>query len=391
VNTLDFFISQGLAHSPVLNEISNQISSNQVDSLLIKAGQKPQANFNAGLYYAPIIKGIGYAEPLTNISSITSVVGVSQRIFNQKTLEVQYSKLGIQNQSLRISSKISEIDLKKAITMQYLAACSVSNDISFNRELLASSKEEELILKRLVDKGMYRQVDYYLFFLELKNQEVAFNDLIIQYRNEISALKTLCGITDTAYNQVVLPELKVNADVNPDKSPFFTRFIIDSLKIQNDKLIVDRNYKPSINWFSDAGLINNIPKDIYKNFGFSIGAGLTVPIYDGHQRKLSYEKLKIAENTRAGYAGYFKQQFSQQLFQLYDELKKTKEIIPGLNEQLKYAQLLIEQDKSLLNTGNISITDYVTALKNYISVKHNFSQYQVRILQITAEINYWNQ
>jgi outer membrane protein TolC len=391
VYTLDFFISQGLAHSPVLKEISNQISSNQVDSLLIKAGQRPQANFSAGLYYAPIINGIGYAEPLTNISSVKSVVGVSQRVFNQKTLDVQYSKLGIENQSLRISSKINTNDLKKAITVQYLSACSVSNDISFNRELLAESKEEELILKKLVDNGLYKQVDYYLFLLELKTQELAINDLVIHYRNEVSALNTLCGLADTTYSQVVLPELKVNPYVNPSNSPFFTRFITDSLKIQNEKLILDRNYKPSVNWFSDAGLLNNIPRDIYKNFGFSIGAGLTVPIYDGHQRKLNYEKLKIAENTRAGYAGYFKQQFSQQLMQLYGELKKTQEIIPEVRQQLEYAQLVIEQDKSLLNTGNISITDYVTALKNYISIKHNFSQYQIRILQIIAEINYWNQ
>jgi outer membrane protein TolC len=391
VKPLDFFINQGLANSPVLKEIFNQISSNQVDSMLVKAGQRPQVNFNAGLYYAPIINGIGYAEPLTNISSITSVVAVSQRIFNQKTVDVQYSKLGIQNRSLRISSKITENDLKKAITIQYLAACSVSNDISSGRELLASSKDEELILKRLVDKGMYRQVDYYSFLVELKTQELVLNDLEIRFRNEVSTLNTLCGLSDTAYNQVVLPELKVNPYVNPANSPFFTRFITDSLKIQNEKMIIDRNYKPSVNWFTDAGLVNNIPSDIYKNFGFSIGAGLTVPIYDGHQRKLNYERLKINENTRAVYAEYFKQQFNQQLLQLYSDLKKTQEIIPRISQQLEYAQMVIEQDKLLLNTGNISITDYLIAFKNYITIKHNLSQYQIRILQIIAEINYWNQ
>jgi hypothetical protein len=391
VKTLDFFIHQGLSHNPVLKEISNQINTNQVDSLLIKAEHKLQVNFSAGLYYAPIINGVGFAEPLTNVSSITSVVGISQRIFNQKTIDVQYSRLGIQNQSLRISSKISANDLKKAINLQYLAACSVSNDISFNSELLSSSKEEELILQKLVEKGLYKQVDYYSFMVELKALELSLKDFLLQYRKEISALQTLCGITDTTYNQVVLPELEVNLNENPARSPFFTRFTTDSIKIQNEKLIIDRNYKPSVNWFSDAGLVNNIPRDIYKNFGFSIGGGLVVPIYDGHQRKLNYEKLKIAEDTRAGYAEYFKQQFNQQLQQLYSELKKTQDIIPGISQQLEYAELVIEQDKLLLNTGNISITDYVTALKNYISIKHSLNQYQIRIQQVITEINYWNQ
>jgi hypothetical protein len=107
--------------------------------------------------------------------------------------------------------------------------------------------------------------------------------------------------------------------------------------------------------------------------------------------EINYEKLKIAENTRINYTGYFKQQFNQQLQQLHSELKKTQKIIPQLVQQLGFAESIIKQDKYLLNAGNISITDFVTALKNYISIKRNFNQYEVKILQIMTEINYWNQ
>ena len=118
---------------------------------------------------------------------------------------------------------------------------------------------------------------------------------------------------------------------------------------------------------------------------------LAVPIYDGRQRKLNFKKLAIAENTRTNYSDYFKKQYNQKLQQLYTELTKNQEIIPQVNQQLEYAEMVIKQDKYLLNTGNISITDYVTALKNYISVKRNLNQYQVRILQNITEINFWNQ
>lgn len=391
VKSLDFFIDQGLIHSPVLKDINNQVNSNLVDSLLVKAGQKPQVSYKGLLYYAPVINGIGYSEVITNISNISSVVYVSQRIFNQKTIEAQYSKSGIQNLALRISSKITENELRKVITLQYLSACSVSNDITFNRDLLSSSKDEELILRQLVEKGLYKQVDYLSFMVELKAQELLLNDLQIQYQKEVSALHVLCGLPDTAYEQLALPEIKLNSPVSAANSPFFNRFVADSLKIQNEKLLVDRNYKPSINWFSDAGLLNNLPRDISKNFGFSMGLSLSVPIYDGQQRRLNYEKLKIAENTRTNYAGYFKQQFSQQLQQLYTELKKTQEIIPQVNQQLGFAESVIKQEKYLINAGNISVTDYVTALKNYISIKRNLNQYQVKILQIITEINYWTQ
>jgi hypothetical protein len=367
------------------------VNSNIVDSLLIKAGQKPQISFNGLVYYAPVINGVGYSEVITNISNISSQAYVTQRIFNRKTIDALFSKSAIQNQSLRVSYKISENDLRKVITLQYLATCSVSNDLTFNMELLKSSREEELILAQLVEKGLYRQVDYYSFLVELKGQELLVNDLHIQYQKEVSSLNILCGLPDTAYEQLLLPNIKLNSPVSETNSPFFTRFVVDSLRIQNEKLLIDQNYKPSVNWFSDAGLVNNIPSQISKNIGFSVGLNVSVPIYDGQQRKLNYEKLKIAENDRTNYSGFFKQQFSQQLQQLYKELKMTEEIIPQVTMQLDFEESVIKQQKDLINIGNVSITDYVTTLKNYITIKRNINQYQLKILQIITEINYWNQ
>ena len=391
VNTLDFFVNQGLIHSPVLKDINNQVSSNTVDSLLIKAGQKPQVSFNGLVYYAPVINGVGYSEVITNISNISSQAIVTQKIFNRKTIDALYSKSALQNQSLRGSYKISENDLRKAITLQYLSACFVSNELTFNKELLKSSIEEERILIQLVEKGLYRQVDYSSFLVELKGQELLLNDLLLQYQKEVSALNILCGLPEIAYEQLVLPDIKLNSPVDVTTSPFFTRFAVDSLKIQNEKLLIDRNYKPSVNWFSDAGVVNNIPSEIYKNIGFSVGLNVSVPVYDGQQRKLNYEKLKIAENSRTNYAGVFKQQFSQQLQQLYKELKMTEEIIPQITEQLNLEESVIKQQKNLINMGSISITDYVITLKNYITIKRSITQYQLKILQIITEINYWNQ
>jgi outer membrane protein TolC len=390
-NTLDFFINQGLVHSPLLKDLNNQLSSNSMDSLLVKAGQKPRIGFNGLGYYAPVINGVGYSEVITNISNISAQAYVTQQIFNKKTIEALYSKSSIQSQSLRVSYKISENDLRKAITLQYLAACYVSNDLFFNRELLKSSAEEEKILVQLVEKGLYRQVDYSSFLVELKGQEVLVNDLVIQYQKDVSVLNILCGLPETVNDQLVLPDIKLNYPVSQNNSPFFTRFVVDSLRIQNEKLLIDRNYKPSVNWFTDAGIVNNIPSEITKNIGFSVGLNLSVPIYDGKQRKLNYEKLKIAENSRTNYSGYFKQQFSQQLQQLYKELKMTEEIIPQINEQLDLEESVIKQQKNLINMGNISITDYVTTLKNYITIKRSANQYQLKILQIITEINYWNQ
>ena len=69
----------------------------------------------------------------------------------------------------------------------------------------------------------------------------------------------------------------------------------------------------------------------------------------------------------------------------------TEELIPQVNEQLDLQESVIKQQKSLIDMGNISITDYVISLKNYITIKKSLNNYQLKILQIITEINYWNQ
>jgi outer membrane protein TolC len=389
--TLEFFLNRGLSGSPILKDIKNQMQSNSVDSLLVKAGKLPQVSFNTWLMYAPVINGYGYSEPITNGQNLTSTVNVSQNIFNKKTIEANYSRFGIQNKSLANSLKLTVNDLKKAITAQYLAAYSAYNEMAVNMDLLKEGKEEDAILKKLVDQGLFKQTDYLSFLIAFQSLSLQIANSEIQYSRELSALKVLCGIRDTTTYTLVLPDLSGNPITTPVNSPLFQRFKIDSLSIQNEMLLIDRHYKPDIKWFSDAGIINNEPKVIYQNFGVSLGLSLALPVYDGNQRKLNIRKLKTSEETRKSYEDFFKLQYDQQLQQLTAELEQTRKLIPQLKKQLDMSGELIKQDKILLNRGGISITDYLIAVKNYISVQKDLNQYAVKSLEIINEINYLNQ
>jgi len=388
IRSLDFFLNQGLSGSPVLKDINNQIHSNSVDSLLVKAGVMPQVNFNTFLMYAPVINGYGYSDPITNGQNFTSTVNVTQTIFNKKNIEANYCKYGIQNKSIANTLKITQNDLKKAITSQYLSAWSAYNEISINKDLFNTTNEEDAVLKKLVEQGLYKQTDYLSFLIELQFLTLQITGVEIQYSKELTALKILCGIKDTVNYSLVLPDLMGNSRVYPANSPLFQRFKIDSLGIQNEKILIDRHYKPEIKWFSDAGFVNNEPKFIYQNFGISLGLSLAIPVYDGNQRKLNIQKLKNSEETRRYYEDFFKMQYDQQLQQLTTELQQTRQLIPQMNKQKDLTRELIKQDKLLLNRGGLSITDYIVAVKNYISIQKDLNQYQVKTLQIMNEINY---
>ena len=71
--SVDFYIAMALQNSPLLKDIQNQVELNHYDSLLIRAAAKPQVNGNSFNNYAPVVKGIGYDNAITNGANINTV------------------------------------------------------------------------------------------------------------------------------------------------------------------------------------------------------------------------------------------------------------------------------------------------------------------------------
>ena len=390
-HSLDYYISQGVANNPVLKDISNQIRSNQYDSLITRATYLPQVNFNGSMMYAPVINGWGYSDVITNGQELIGTLNVNQQFFNKKTREANYQKIGLENRSLENSRNLSINELKKAITAQYLAAYSAMVESQFQQQILVTLKDEEKVMKKLMEKGTYRQTDYLSLKVGILQLEKNIRNMDLQYRKEFSNLILICGINDTAIYKLNLPAIEEILKQSPENSPFFRKFVIDSLKIQTEKLLVDRKYKPTISWFSDGGLINNEPAYLYQNFGISFGLSLSLPVYDGNQRKYNYSKLRVQEETRKNYQDFFRAQYNAQLKQLKDELDKVGSLYRDNEKQVLLVKQLVEDERALLNTGSISITDYILALKSLIEAVNEGIQYQIRAQYIINEINFWKQ
>jgi outer membrane protein TolC len=316
-------------------------------------------------------------------------MSVSQPLFNKKTVAANILKNDIQKHNLANTVRLTDNNLKKTITSQYLDIYATYSEISVNLELLSFAKDQGKILKSLTENGIYKQTDYLSFGIDIQGQELQIQELNLQFRRQISDLYLLCGLKDTGIFSPVKPELATPFRMNPENSPSFLRFYIDSLRITNENLLIDRNYKPSVSWFADAGLINNDPTVIYQNFGLSLGLNFTFPVYDGNQRKLNHQKLKAEEEIRVDYKLAFKQEYDQQLQQWKDELNLTEALLPAVREQVGNTEMLVKQEKELVNRGSGSITDYLIAVKNYLSVRKSLTQYEIRILQIRNEITYW--
>lgn len=387
---LDFFLTRALNSSPLLQDLQNQVSSNRIDSLRLRAGLRPQVNGNVAALVAPVFKGWGYDYAITNGGSLTALVAANQPIVGRENIATQTQTITLLSLSAQNNAKTSAQDLRRGVTVQYLTALGDRQQLDFNRGVLDLLRRETEVLKRLTETSVYRQTDYLAFLTTVQQQELFVQQLENQWRNDLSALNYLCGITDTSAFDLLAPNLAPLPLPPPDESAFFEPYRIDSLRIRNSDALIDFSYRPRASISADAGFNSTFFSRGYRNFGVSVGLNLSVPIYDGQQRRMQHDKNVIAEQTRQGYARFFDQQYRQQVAQLYQQLEQTEQLIAQTSEQIKYSQTLLDANGRLLRTGDARIADYILALNNYINAQNLVNQQRITRLQIINQLNYWS-
>jgi outer membrane protein TolC len=389
-NNLDYYVDQALTNSPLLVNFQNQLFSLQLDSQLIHAALRPQVNGIGNGLFAPVIGGWGYDEAITNKQQLTALIQVSKSFLSSKTIASQIAALNIQGLSATNTNKISQQDLRKAVIDQYITTYGEQLQLDFSNHMNEMLKKEEEILKKLTRDNVYKQADYLAFVVTLQQQLLNALQLEIQYNFDHSTLNYLAGIVDTAIVRLENPQLNSTALGDFTSSVFYRQFVLDSLKLVNDKALIDLIYRPKINVFADAGYNTTFNYKPYKNIGSSIGINVTIPIYDGRQKKLQYSKIDLQERTRIARRDFFVRQHDQQVLQLMQQLNATDRLIDQINKQIKYTETLITVNEKLLATGDIRLADFILTLNNYYTAKNLVTLNYVSRLKIMNQLNYWS-
>lgn len=387
---LDFFIKEAIANSPLLKDHQNQVKLNQLDSLLIRATQRPQISFISNNAYAPVINGYGYDDAITNGANLNALVRVEKPLLNSRNNITQFASLSIMSDSIRNNAIISEKDLIKNIIGQYIITYGDLLQVYFTSGIQEMLHKQDGVLKKLTEKNVYRQVDYLSFYVTIQQNAFKLKQQRYQYRNDYATLNYLAGIADTSEPDLETPVLSLTELPVIDQSVFFKKFLIDSLALANNKLLIDLAYRPKLSVYADAGYNSSLAYLPYKNFGTSIGLSLLVPIYDGKQKKLQYSKIAIRENTRLINKKFFTDQYYQQVAQLKAQLQSITELSDDIDIQLKYIETLIHVNEKLLQTGEVRIYDYILSLNNFMNAKNMINENTISRLQIINQINYWS-
>jgi outer membrane protein TolC len=391
IHSLDFFLQQASQNSPIIKDYQNQILISRIDSQMLSASMKTQLNFLNTDSYAPVIHGWGYDPVITNFANVTAIFQANRNFITPKNMAAQLHSLDLQRRALLDTIQLSKRDLVRTVTDQYITAYADQLAVAFTKEVFDLMKEEETLLKKLTEQNVFKQTDYLNFYVTMQQQELTYLQAQNQYAADYLTLNYLAGIVDTTVQQIEKPVLQEALQNKVEQSAFMKAFTTDSLRLANEKELIAYQYKPKIGAYVDGGYNSSLQVSPYKNFGFSAGLSLTIPIYDGHQKQMKYQQIGIRELTREANKQFFVNQYSQQIAVLMQQLNGIDSLVPKIDKQIEYAHTLILANNKLLQTGDILMRDYVIAINNYLNAQNVLMQNTINRLRIINQINYWHQ
>jgi outer membrane protein TolC len=387
--SLNYFLNLAHQNSPLLKEYQNKLLANRIDSLRLRAGMGTQVNAVSNNSYAPVIRGVGQDEAITNGANIFAALSVSKGVISAGNLQNQLQSIEIQKSSILNPAKISEQDLKRNVTDQYIAVFGWMQQMIFYGELLDLMHKEEVLFKKLTTAGVYKQTDFLTFEVLIQQQELQLVQVRNQYKNGFRSLNYLCGEADTTIFLLEEPSLKLEKLPELQHSIFYQQFVTDSLSLSTANKQIDFNYQPKLNLFGDIGYNSSLVYQPWKNFGPNIGLNLSIPIYDGRQKKMQHDQIALSEQTRRTYSEFFAKQYRQQINQLLLQLSDNQKYKLYIDKQIAYSQALVEANVKLFQTGEVSVTGYFIAISSLLSTKNLLIQNRNENYQLINQLNYW--
>ncbi len=393
---LDDFLLVARQNSPLLRETANQVRQNSLDSL-VRARQNgvQLGGIGSALYYPSITnsKGenvLGYDNAVTNGGNYAAIAQATKPILNRFQLQNDYQILASQGLVLRNTGRLSALDLRRSITDQFLTAYAAETQLAFSRSLLGQLRQQDAQLRQLVNAGIFKQTQYLSFYLSVRTQEVTVEQNQLAYRRELGTLRALAGVADTALVTLETPAPPTHRPLAGLLAPAQRQYTLDSLRLRLDRQAVDAFYRPKLNAVLDAGLQSSSyqPIALAHSVGFGGGLQLAVPIFDGHQRQLQYQRIELSEQSRRGYRQFLTVQRRQQYEQLEGLIRASDALLGRIREQVRVADALVGAARQQLATGDVAILDYLNLVTSYRTLQFSLTQAETDRLRSRFALDY---
>ena len=337
---------------------------------------------------SPDANAIGYDAGITNGGIYSAQWNISKNFFNQKTIQTLYN----QNFSVNISIDLATLqafhDIDKNVADQYVNVYQAQQQIISLNKITDIINERNRVVEQLVKKGLLPESDFLLLKIELKNQEASIEAQRLQITTAFAQLTNASNLRDTMIYTLDMPNIVQNPLAQTYN--YEARYAADSLNFVMQQKVSELKYVPQFGIFGNAGISSTDIRNIYRNMGFSAGAHLIIPLFDGHQKEkvaqqtaLQIENLKLSKTL-------FSTQLKTNLYYLTQQIKSIQKSLVLIDEQLQTQEILLKIIKEKIVLGQVSVMDYVISLQNYALTNQSKIQTQSALWLLINQYNYIN-
>jgi outer membrane protein TolC len=341
-----------------------------------------KANFLGDASYSPSLGSWGYNGTLAAGQNLAAIIRVNKEIVGKKNLNTRYENYSLGIQQLILLSKISAVQLKKAVTEQYINTYAAEQKLAITQDIVKLLEQEDVLLKKLTQKVTFKQTDYLSFKVNLQQNIIVMEQQKADWLNHFSALQFLLGKILTKSKHLEKPNIVEISQMSYEESLYAQSYQTDKEKLKNDAQIIQLDYQPKFSVYADGGYSSALTSSPYKNWGTSVGLSVNIPIYDGHKKKMILQQNQLSQETLQGYNEFKKKQFQIQIEQISEQIVQNQHLLKMAKEQIIYSKTLIDANLKQLPTGDVHMTDFILSINNYISLQLGIIGYETTIDQL---------
>jgi outer membrane protein TolC len=388
--SLNYYVENAIKSSQVINENRRLLTTLDIRKEIISSSvSKPKIYSTANYLFAPTIGEYGYDSAVTNGGLYSALVNFEIPLFTGFTSRSKLEEVMNEQNGYKNIITSTEHEIQKDVTALYLKAYLDYGQISVVDETLRILDLQREIINAMIDRGIGKLTDLKLLEVEYQTQIISRSQIENTYETDLMDLNLLAGISDTSTVELQDPDLRLSVNKS-NKSYFLETFLLDSIKLITEKNINASNYKPQLNFFINGGLNAVTYTDIWKKVGVSTGFNFTFSLYDGNQKDLNNHLIDIRSQNLSDQKNYFIRQNDIRKKNILKELSGQDKLLSLQEKQLENYQSLLELYRNQFVSGEVSLIEYISILKNYVSFKNEIILNRNNKLLIINEYNYWN-
>ncbi|GMT44417.1 MAG: hypothetical protein IEMM0006_0249 [bacterium] len=350
----------------------------------------PYFNNNGVLFTVnPSPDAIGYDIGITNGGLYSTLMNVDIPVFARKSMQNALFWQDQKISGLKILLKNLYFNLNRQVTGLYFTTLGIQLSYLTQQESVRLLSGEVKIMEQLTRKGLYRLVDYELLKTTLSGDSIKLQNLANAYRLQLLQLKSFSGISDSTLRLLKMEKMEISQPVK-SASSFIAPYINDSLRAIAQNRLFNSRYLPKVMLYSNAGLNAVSLNGIEERFGLSAGVRLSYTLFDGKQKQVSREQSLVRIDQARSLKKIKIKNIRLQRSALLKAIAETRDNLQKQGK-LKYNyQNLIALYKVEVQKGQVPVTGFLMALRNYNDLKLSYGLQEIKLYKLVNEYNYWN-